>query len=253
MHKTALGAYKHSALPFDKVVEILRPDRRDHRNPLFDVMINIHEAGWHEFKLEGLDIEEWQLAEPLTDVALSLDIFQNNAGLHLSLKYQTALFDEWRIDNMLANFRNLLEGCVTDPERPHCRFRIDDGGRPPSPAHDWNNTSAQYDHDLCVQQYQRQSHQTPQATALSCREQNISYSELNHHANRLAHYLIAQGVRPGNRVALFMERSIDAVIALLGIIKAGGACVPLNTGYPEERLRFMLEDSGWHAWSRTTA
>ena len=110
--------------------------------------------------------------------------------------------------------------------------------------YEWNATEAEYPRDRCVHElFEEQVEKTPEAVAVVFEEESVSYGELNRRANRLAHYLRSLGVKPDDRVAICLERSAEMIVALLGVLKAGGAYVPLDPGYPEERLRFMLEDS----------
>ncbi|MEJ2651740.1 MAG: condensation domain-containing protein, partial [Gammaproteobacteria bacterium] len=202
VRKTALAAYQHSALPFDKVVELLRPDRHDLRNPLFDVMINLHEAAWHEFKLAGLEVEEWHPAEPLTDVALSLDLSLQGKHLELNFNFQTALFDEWRIDNMLANLYTLLEGCATDPDCKLSDLPLLSEQERHTLLVAWNDTQADFPADTTIPElFERQVHATPDGTALIFENRKFTYAELNAHANRLAHLLLAAGIAADQTVA----------------------------------------------------
>ena len=244
MRTTALNAYQHSALPFDKVVEVLRPDRHEHRNPLFDVMINIHEAAWHEFRLTGLNIEEWQLAEPLTDVALTLDISLRGERLHLSFKYQTALFDQWRIDNMLQNLRTLLEGCCAEPDRTLSTLPLLSAQEYRKVLVEWNETQSDHPANLTIPElFENQALATPDATALVFEDRQLSYAELNSRANQLAHFLIAAGVKADQSVALLMNRSHEVLICILAVLKAGGAYVPLDPKHPRQRLKTMIDDA----------
>jgi amino acid adenylation domain-containing protein len=244
VRKTALAAYQHSALPFDKVVELLRPDRHDLRNPLFDVMINLHEAAWHEFKLAGLEVEEWHPAEPLTDVALSLDLSLQGKHLELNFNFQTALFDEWRIDNMLANLYTLLEGCATDPDCKLSDLPLLSEQERHTLLVAWNDTQADFPADTTIPElFERQVHATPDGTALIFENRKFTYAELNAHANRLAHLLLAAGIAADQTVALLMNRSHEVMVCILAVLKAGGAYMPLDPKHPPQRLKTIIEDA----------
>jgi amino acid adenylation domain-containing protein len=241
---TAWKAYKHSALPFDKLVETVRPDRSSHRNPLFSVEINSLKSSWYEFALDGLVVEECVRAKPLTGSALSLEIFQTKDHLKLDLGYQTALFDEWRIKNMLLHLQTLLEAIVAEPQTPIGELPL----LTPAERHQilvqWNDTAADYPRDSCIHQlFEEQAARTPDAVALVFEDQQLSYGELNARANQLAHHLITLGVGPDVLVGICLERSLELIVGLLGILKAGGAYVPLDPSYPKERLAFMLADT----------
>lgn len=244
VREMALRAYRHSTLPFDKLVEILRPDRVSHRNPLFDIMINIHEASWHEFRLDGLNIEEWKLAEPLSNLALSLSFMLDNDCMFLTLKYQPALLDEWRINLMLGHMKTLLEGCVANPDQSIAMLPLLTDAERRQLLVEWNNTAQDYPHNLCVHQlFEAQVESTPDSVAVVHQGQQLSYAELNERANQLARHLTVLGVGPEVLVGLFLERSLELVIGVLGILKAGGAYLPLDPGSPRKRLRLMLDDT----------
>ena len=244
VRKMALEAYRHSELPFDKLVEILRPDRSDRRNPLFDIMINIHEASWHEFRLEGLKIEESRLAEPLSDSALSLDVILDNDRLHLNLKYQSALFDEWRINRMLGHLKTLLEGCVANPDQSIATLPLLTEIEQQQILKEWNNTVREYPSDKCIHTlFEQQAQATPDAVALMFENQQLTYGELNCRANQLAHLLLARDIKMDQTVALLMNRSMELLISILAILKAGGAYLPLDPKHPWERLQTILDDA----------
>jgi amino acid adenylation domain-containing protein len=241
----ALQAYKHSALPFDKLVEMLRPDRRHGGNPLFDIMINFHESSWHKFRLDGLNVEEKRLAEPLSDTALSLDLLLDNEFLQLNLNYQTALFDEWRIDYMLGHLKTLLEGCVANPDQNIAHLPLLTENERRQILKEWNNTAKQYPSNKTIHAlFEAQALTTPDVPAVIFENQQLSYGELNTRANQLAHYLAAQGIGPDVVVGISLERSPEMIIGLLAILKAGGAYLPLDPVYPTERLSFMMQDAG---------
>jgi amino acid adenylation domain-containing protein len=244
VREMALAAYKNSSLPFDKLVEILRPDRREHRTPFFDVMINFHEASWHEFRLEGLDIKEWRLAEPFTDFALSLDILLENDCLHLNLKYQPAIFDEWRINRMLGHLKTLVEGCVANPDQSIAELPLLTEAEQRQILKEWNNTDREYPNDKTIHAlFEQQVQATPDAMALMFENQHLTYHELNIRANQLAHLLIANGVMREQPIALLMDRSLELLISIIAIFKAGSAYLPLDPKHPSERLHTIIGDA----------
>lgn len=241
----ALQAYKHSALPFDKLVELLRPDRRHGGNPLFDVMINLHESSWHNLQLDGLNVEEWRLAEALSDVALCLDVLLDDECLHLHLNYQVALFDEWRIDHILGHLKTLLEGCVANPDQGIAYLSLLTEKEQRQILTEWNNTGKKYPNSETIHSlFESRALATPDAVALIFENQQLSYGELNARANQLAHHLVAQGIDRETPVGISLERSPEMIIGLLAILKAGGIYLPLDPAYPSERLSFMMKDAG---------
>jgi amino acid adenylation domain-containing protein/non-ribosomal peptide synthase protein (TIGR01720 family) len=175
---------------------------------------------------------------PLTLKALT------SPELTLQITYDRSHFGEGDIAQILNHIQSLLEGMVADPEQQLGQIKM----LTPAERHqllvEWNDTAVEYPHEQCIHQlFEQQVERTPEAIALVFNDEQISYRELNERANQLAHHLRQLGVRPESRVGICVEPSVEMVIGLLGILKAGAAYVPLDAGYPEERLLFMLEDA----------
>jgi non-ribosomal peptide synthetase component F len=171
---------------------------------------------------------------------LALDLYEEGDNIVGGLNYATALFDEATIQRHCGYFISMLKAMVVDSEQAVARINL----LAPEEhrlLESWNATETPYPQQFCIHQlFEQQAHATPQATAVVCQQQSLSYAELNRQANRLAHYLIALGVQPEERVAICVERSLEMVIGLLAILKAGGAYVPIDPAYPSARLRQVL-------------
>ncbi|MBG9685645.1 non-ribosomal peptide synthetase, partial [Bacillus mycoides] len=159
-------------------------------------------------------------------------------------EYNTDLFDDETISRMWQHYITLLESVVNNPEQSISQLPMLTMEEKKQALLNWNNTNVEYPRERCIQDlFEEQVRQNPDAIALRYLEQSMTYSQLNQQANQLAHYLKKQGVTPQTMVGLCVERSMDMIIGILGILKVGGIYVPLDASYPEERLRFMIEDA----------
>ncbi|WP_229212467.1 non-ribosomal peptide synthetase, partial [Duganella sp. HH105] len=242
----SLGAQANQDLPFEQLVEALRPERLLGGNPLFQVLMN-HQR--QEPKgtqsMPGLVLEEYVLGDQGTQFELVVDTFEESDGrLHVSFTYARELFDADAIERMAGHYVAVLRALAEQPELAAGDVELLDSAERDQ-LHAWGVNAAHHPHEEAVHKLiERQAQARPEAIALLFGDESISYSELNQRANRLAHHLIALGVRADGKVGIAIERSFGMVIGLLAILKAGGAYVPLDPEYPTERLAYMLEDSG---------
>jgi non-ribosomal peptide synthetase component F len=233
----AIDAYAHQDLPFEKLVEELNPIRDARRNPLFQVMFTLQTAREHALRLRGLDITRIPFFSGTSKFDLTLHVADAQGLLDGAFEYCTDLFDASTIARMGQHFVRLLEGIVDDPQT-----RI--GDLPMMGADErrqllvaWNDTGSDFPRDSTIAQlFEAQVTRRPDAVALVDGDTALSYSELNARANRLARHLASLGIGPEDPIGICMERSADLVVAMLGILKAGGVYVPLDPGYPAERL-----------------
>ncbi len=244
VRETALGAYAHQDLPFEKLVEELKPERTPSHSPLFQVMFVLQNAPSTELKFEGLSVSPVRVGEETAKFDLTFSVNQAAEGLRFSLHYDTDLFDASTIERMIGHFRTLLEGIVANPEQRISDLPMLTEAEKHQLLIEWNDTKADYPKDKCIHElFEEQVDRTPEAVAVVFEDQQLTYRELNTRANQLAHHLQELGVGPDLLVGICMERSLEMVVGLLGILKAGGAYVPLDPTYPKERLGFMLEDT----------
>ncbi|MEP7338035.1 MAG: amino acid adenylation domain-containing protein [Acidobacteriota bacterium] len=242
--ETALNAYAHQDLPFEKLVEKLSPERSHSYTPLFQVLFNLQNPPKDPLALPGMAFEF--LAPEVTQAKYDLiqTIQETGSGLKINLRYNTDIFNQATIRRMLAHYRNLLEAIVAHPECPIDELPLMSAVEKRQALVDWNNTWRDFPLDKRLNDlFEAQAQRTPAAPALLFEEQVLTYEELNRRANQLAHRLRRMGVGPETPVGIMMERSVELIVALFGVLKAGGACVPLDPTYPRQRLDFMLQDA----------
>ncbi|MBF56521.1 amino acid adenylation domain-containing protein [Halomonas sp. FeN2] len=244
--RAALGAQDHQDLPFEQLVEALQPERSLSHPPLFQVMFNHQQQDHGALQtLPGMELSIWPIEKGEAQFELTLNVIERTDGcLEASFVYAEELFDSNSIGRLAQHYIVILQALAEMPERVLRDIELlDDDERFQLQA--WGVNTQQYpDAQPIHQLIERQAEVTPGATALVFEEQSLSYVELNTRANRLAHYLIDLGGRPETRVGIAVERSIEMVVGLLAILKAGGTYVPLDPDYPAERLAYMVEDSG---------
>ncbi|MDU8573065.1 amino acid adenylation domain-containing protein [Pseudomonas syringae] len=243
---TAVQAQAHQDLPFEQLVEALQPQRDLSRSPLFQVAYNHQSEGHNQTReLAGLRLE-YQVSDKHTaQFDLTLDTCERPDGLTAALTYATDLFDASTIERMAGHWRNLLSGMCRDVNQRIADLPLLSVDERQDTLRDWNRDIAVYPSDYCAhQRIEIQAERTPLAIALSFGAEQMSYQQLNRRANQLAHKLREQGVGPDMRVGLAAERSLEMIVGMLAILKAGGAYVPLDPDYPQDRLSFLMQDSG---------
>ena len=244
VREVTLGAYAHQELPFEKLVEELQPERNTSYSPLFQVMIILLNNPPGSYEIPGVEMESLEVDSKTAKFDLSLYLWEEEEGLKCSVEYSTDLFAALTIDRMLEHFEVLLTGAVSDPEARLSELPLLTKREQHQLLVEWNDTAADYPRDRCIHElFEAQAGSTPAAAALFHEGGELSYGELNRRANQLAHHLKRRGVGPESLVGVCLERSPEMVVGLLGVLKAGGAYLPLDPGYPQERLAFMLEDS----------
>jgi amino acid adenylation domain-containing protein len=242
--KTALDAYAHQELPFEKLVDALQPQRDLSRSPLFQVMFVLQNEPLRPLELAGLKLQPVHSHSGTAKFDLMFSLEESEGGLGGFVEYNTDLFDESTITRMLGHFETLLAGIVANPEQRLSELPLLSEAEREQILVEWNNTQLDFPRDKCVHQlFEEQVTRTPDAVALAFGDQQLSYRELNGRADAVAQALAKIGVSPDVRVGICVERSLEMMIGLLGILKAGGCYVPLDPTYPAERLAFMLEDS----------
>ncbi|MBC1218683.1 amino acid adenylation domain-containing protein [Nostoc sp. UCD121] len=244
VREVTLGAYDHQDLPFDLLVEELKPQRDLSHTPLFQVMFVLQNAPMSAVELSGLTLQALQSESSTAKFDLTLLMEETESGIRGGLEYNTDLFDAATIARMAEHLQTILASIVANPEQQIAQLPL----LTTNQQHQlltWNYTHAEYPLNKCIHElFEEQVEKTPDAVAVVFEDQQLTYQELNTKANQLAHYLQKLGVAPDVLVGICIERSLEMVVGLLGIIKAGGAYVPLDPAYPSERLAFMLSDAG---------
>ncbi|ARK73155.1 non-ribosomal peptide synthetase [Burkholderia pseudomallei] len=240
-----LSAQAHQDLPFDQVVERVKPPRSTAHPPLFQVMFVWQNMPAGELTIPGLTIRAVETPLQTAQFELTLSLQEAGDDIVGHLNYASALFDESTVRRYVTYWRRLLEGMTAGPANVSvARLPLLDEAERKQVVYAWNATERDYPIEQCIHQlFEAQVDRKPEAIALTFDGQRLSYAELNARANRLAHYLQARGVGPDRLVALCAERGIEMVVGLLAILKAGGAYVPLDPSHPPERLRRMLDDT----------
>jgi amino acid adenylation domain-containing protein len=244
VREITIAAQDHQDMPFEQVVEIVQPPRCLNHTPLFQVML-VWESGEQKLpELPGVSVRPAGADDEMVKFDLRLGLSETSDSILGSMKYSTALFDEVTIQRQIGYLITMLKAMVVDSSQAVAGIDLVAPEERTLLLDTWNATDADYAGHLCVQQlFEEQTCRTPEARAVVCEDQFISYEELNVEANRLAHYLIALGIKPNDRVAICVERSVAMVIGVLAIVKAGGAYVPVDPAYPSERLAQILADA----------
>ena len=239
--------YSHHSSPFDQVVNRVRPERNLSYPPLVQVI-----ASWRDRHeqvpftgFEGLKVESLWVDTGTSNFDLALSLDDNGDEIALEVKYNTDIFDDARILRMFGHYQTLLTAVAKNSDQRIAALPLLTGSEREQLLVDWNRTASDYAKDRCVHQLvEEHAENTPEAVAVSCSGAQLTYRQLNDRANQLAHHLRKLGVEPDTLVGICAERSLEMLVGLLGILKAGGAYLPMDPGYPKERLAFMLQDSG---------
>ncbi|MCP3962382.1 MAG: amino acid adenylation domain-containing protein [bacterium] len=241
---SALEAYAHQDVPFEKLVEELQPERRRDRNPLAEVSFVLQNASALEHRLDsGLSMRFQPVATGTAKFDLTLSLTDEDP-LSGGVEYNLDLFDQATVLRLIGHYRKILEAAVAEPGRGIGELQLLTD-REVEQLEAWNQTATSYPAESSIQElFEAHAARAPSAAALICGERRLSYAELDRWATREARRLRRHGVGPETLVGLYMERSIEMVVATLAILKAGGAYLPLDVNDPGERMRFVLEDSG---------
>ncbi len=244
VRETATAAYARRDYPFEKLLEILLPERDLSRTPLFQVFFDLQKIPALPAEPKGLSIELLKIDTATEQFDLSLSITESSSELSAQFGYSAQLFDAETIERMAIHFRLLLEGIVSDPAKRISELPLLTATERCQLLIEWNQTEAPISRDKCVQDlFEEQAQRNPEARAVSFAGATLTYGELNRRANKLARHLRTFGVGPETMVGICLERSLEWVVGLLGILKAGGAHASLDPTYPPERLAYMIEDA----------
>ena len=245
VREVTLGAYAHQEMPFEVLVEALQPERNLNYNPLFQVMVILQNTPRKASGVSGLSLSSREVEIGTSKFDLYLVISEGTDHIGFGLEYSTDLFDETTIQRMLSHFNNLFQAICADPDTRLQELALLSPEESRHLLSDFNPQAVALPPALCLHHlFEAQAAVSPDAPALSFDGFHLSYGKVNERANRLAHHLRSLGVGPEDRVAVMLDRTPDLVIAILGILKAGAAYLPLDPAYPQERLSFMLADAG---------
>jgi len=244
VRKLALDAYRHQDLPFERLVEELSPQRSLNKTPLYQAMFSFQNAPGQPPALHGLEVHSLRGESHLTHFDLEVQAVEHEGRINLFWFYNRDLFERWRIEQLARHWSRLATTLVATPDLALQQMEILDETEKQQIITDWNHTTRAYPVESALHNFfESQAEQTPDAAAVFCGAERLSYRDLNQRANQVAHHLIALGVGAEMKVGICLERSIAMVVAMLGVLKAGGGYVPLDPRYPAERLAYMLNDS----------
>ena len=244
VRRTAVEAYQHQDVPFERLVQELQPERSLSYTPVFQVMFALQNAPSAKTCLEGLAIEPVAGKELRVRCDLEVHAVEHNGEIKLSWIYNRDLFDHWRVAQMARHYVELLEAALASPDVPLHQLEILSPEERYTLLEEFNDTARLIPETTLPALFEAQVARAHAALAVVCEGESLTYGELNARANRLAHHLIRLDVGPEKLVGICLERSVEMVVAILATLKAGGAYLPLDPEYPEARLAQMVLDAG---------
>jgi amino acid adenylation domain-containing protein len=245
VRERCLGAYAYQDVPFEKLVEELQPVRHLNISPLFQVMMVLQDAETFKLELPDLKIDQLPIDNGTTKFDLTLSLVDSAGEITGWLEYSTDLFDATIIKQLVRHLETLAEGIVANPAQRIAELPLLTAPEQEQLLFTWNETRHEFERKECAHElFEAQVQKTPEAIALVFEGQQLSYRELNARANQLARHLVQLEVGPEVLVAICMERSLDMIVAVLGVLKAGGGYFPLDANFPQQRLSYLLNDSG---------
>jgi amino acid adenylation domain-containing protein len=240
-----LGAYAHQDFPFEKLVDELKVERSLSYNPLFQVLFALQNASSETLELSGVELEGVSVDTGTTIFDMGWQLFEDDGEYKAAVEFKTGLFDEDTVRRMALGYRTLLREIVADPARRISEYVFVAEDERERMLVEWNRTDREVPTGRCVHElFEERARERPDAVAVAHAGRTLTYAELDARADALARRLRAMGVGADVRVAISVERSPEMVVALLGVLKAGGAYLPVDPAYPQERRAYMLEDSG---------
>ena len=240
-----LAAQQHQDIPFEQVVDLLNPVRSLSHSPLFQVIFGWQNNEQGSLQLESIEAAPLYSPHRVARLDLTASLGESGGSIVGIVEYATSLFDAATMERYFGYFRNLLEAMVADDTQAVDRLPMLDATERHRVLYDWNETRTEFPSDKCVHElFEQQAAKTPAAVAVKYEDQELTYAELNEHANQVANHLISLNVQPDTFIGLCLERGFEMVISILGILKAGAAYLPIDPDYPEERLRQVVKAAG---------
>jgi len=241
---TALEAYDHRELPFEKLVEELRPERNLSYNPLFQILFAVQNNSTPIEQVAGITLHLKDVDTATSKFDLTCTVVPSESGFVTSFEYSSDLFEAKTVRRMMESFHSILEAVAKNPDQRISELPLLSAKERHKVLVEWNATGSDYPREKCVHQLvEAQAEIQPDGIAVLQERNKLTYRELNQRANQLAHFLRKRGIGPDIPVGVCLDNSLELAVALLGVLKAGGACLALDPAYPKERLQLMLEDS----------
>ncbi|MFL0802021.1 MAG: amino acid adenylation domain-containing protein, partial [Agarilytica sp.] len=244
--ENTLQVYENQDVPFDKVVEVLNPVRSINHEPLFQVMLAVHNMPSEELMpLSGLTIKPLEMDRVSSLYDLTVNITESSDSIDFGFEYNTELFRSQTIERISRHIAVLAKTLVSDIDSRICDISLLSIEEITDMKNSFNKTEKEFPQELCIHQlFERNVEKQGHKKCLTYGGESLSYDSLNQRSNKIAHYLIEQGITPNSFVGVCLDRSLEMMVALLAILKSGASYVPLDPAYPKSRLKYMLEDSG---------
>ena len=241
----ALKAYENQDYQFERLVKELGVPRDMSRNPIFNTLFTLHNTDNENIELEGLTFKPYGSGKNISKFDLSLSAEEFQDAIAFNWEYCTKLFKRETMEELSDHLINLLQEIADNPEIELGEIDILTEEEKEEVLANFNQTQLEYPRDKRWNQlFEEQAARTPDKIALVCGNDQLTYQELNARANQIARGLQEKGVKQGSIVGLILERSVDMIAGLIGVLKAGGAYLPMDPEYPQDRIKYMLEDSG---------
>ncbi|MFE6829202.1 amino acid adenylation domain-containing protein [Streptomyces sp. NPDC057690] len=241
--RTVQEAFDHGELPFERVVDAVRPARDPSRSPLFQVVFAFQDGVDAKLSLPGLTVEQESLDPGTSRFDLSWNVSSRPEGLVIEAEFNSDLFDPDTVDRLLAHYGQVLASVTADPDTAVSRATLLTPDERAELLTRWNGPRLALPEVSVPEMFRSRARQAPEAVALVVGDEQLDYAELERRANRLAHLLRQHGAAPGERVALCLDRTPDLVVAVLAVLFTGAAYVPVDPGYPPARMTAILDDA----------
>jgi amino acid adenylation domain-containing protein/non-ribosomal peptide synthase protein (TIGR01720 family) len=242
--ETVLDAFQNQDYQFEELVDRLNIRRDMSRNPLFDTMFSLQNMGKAQVKIEGLNFMPYEFDSKISKFDITLTASEQDGKIDYYFEYSTSLFKRETIEKLSIHFLNILEAIILDPDVKISDLDMLTQVEKKKLICDFNQTKSDYPKNKSIHGlFEKQARLTSKEIAVACGEQSLTYRQLNAKSNQLARVLRNKGVERESIVGIMADRSIEMVVGVLGILKAGGAYLPVDPKYPEDRIKFMLEDS----------
>ncbi|NOQ25821.1 MAG: amino acid adenylation domain-containing protein, partial [Bacteroidales bacterium] len=244
LKQTVLGAYENQNYQFEDLVNKVSVERDISRNPIFDVMFNLLNQAEHSRDISGIDNENRIHTKGVSKFDLSLSTVDYGEQLFISFNYCTQLFNAETIDRFIEYFKQIVSQIVRKPENKIFEIDILTEEEKHQLLYEFNDTQSDYPKDKNIHQlFEEQVLRIPEGIALVYNNTELTYRELNQRSNQLSHFLVSKGLKSGNIVGIMLDRSIEMIVGILSVLKAGGAYCPIDINNPDERKLYILEDS----------
>ena len=243
--KNAIKVFDNQDYPFERLVEDLNTERDTGRNPVFSTMFVLQNMDMDEVKAGGMKSSPYKIKHKMSQLDITVNAEENEKGIDIEINYCTHLFNRDSMERFAKHFANILNFVANNPQAALSGIDMLSEEEKKQSLYGFNTGRDEYGTETTLHAlFEKQAERTPEAAAVIIGDEKISYGALNRKANRLAGTLIKKGAKPDEIIAVLTEPSIETAVAILGILKAGGAYLPISTDLPEERVKYLLEDSG---------